>query len=751
MFRRCDMCRQQKEKCEGGIPCLRCSRLHRECILSRRRSSWRPAELSPTTEVADEISPTRSQSPRHIQPPTPVMNKDQEPSVLSRRVVYLEKIVQHKLGPIHLDLQTLQALSEEAEKHNESISPTENAAPDHETPAVDEKCSIQSVEDTVAHYSGEFSHWNFSMRIKKWIEQNISQDQARSSMAGLSEFYRSKDLQCLSSTMAAVSSLPPRFVATFLIHCFFKHAVTNYFYVDRDWLLAKVEIAYANPASLGRSDAGTMCMIFGILAIGTHYAYLEATNHETEENLTNDQENSGPFTGESASLAFYHQACRLLPNVITIASVESVQACLILGVFALPFDASGLAWTYLGIAVKLAVMNGMHRKCSEDCIDPQTKETRNRIWWSVYALERLVHCAITIQLPYRTSLPDSSITNLQQTYFPVDRCDVWTSTTSFFACLDATLHLNEMLSRLAREIPVEPQRSLHRLTQFQSELVVWWESLPSILIRPESASLSPEIRLRSHVKLEYCLARMFIGRFFIFPKESPQQQYMSSTESGGPGIASSPTSLNTSNFHLITDCVDAALSAIETCRFLRNTIGLARASYTEFSSCRAALLVITTQCFQAKGCRFRHHLREGLTMLKEMAAWSELARTEASLIEAFERVILKLDVTQNESCISDSDFTQFKRWENMWKGSSSVLDPFGLVREEDMNQMTRPVWEDWPRPSDVTSFDPNEPGSFAMPSHRSDTGPPYFPQACEDLATLLGLGFPLNLDISSNH
>lgn len=217
-------------------------------------------------------------------------------------------------------------------------------------------------------------------------------------MTGLSEFYRSKDLQCLSSTMAAVSSLPPRFIAAFLIHCFFKHAVTNYFYVDRDWLLAKVEIAYSTPASLGRSDAGTMCMIFGIFAIGTHYAHLEATNDDTEGISTNNQANPGPFTGETASLAFYHQACRVLPNVITIASLESVQACLILGVFTLPFDASGLAWTYLGLAVKLAVMNGMHRKCSEDCFDPQTKEMRNRIWWSVYIIERLVHCSITIHL-----------------------------------------------------------------------------------------------------------------------------------------------------------------------------------------------------------------------------------------------------------------------------------------------------------------------------------------------------------------
>lgn len=139
-------------------------------------------------------------------------------------------------------------------------------------------------------------------------------------------------------------------------------------------------------------------MIFGILAVGTHYAHLEATDDDTEGISTNVQANPGPFTGESASLAFYHQAYRLLPNVITIASLESVQACLILGVFALPFDASGLAWTYLGIAVKLAVMNGMHRKCSEDCFDPRTREARNRIWWTIYAIERLVHCPITIHL-----------------------------------------------------------------------------------------------------------------------------------------------------------------------------------------------------------------------------------------------------------------------------------------------------------------------------------------------------------------
>lgn len=206
---------------------------------------------------------------------------------------------------------------------------------------------------------------------------------------GLSEFWRSKDLQCLSSTLAAVSSLPPRFIADFLIHCFFKHAMTNYFYVDRDWLFSKLDMAYSSSSSLGQNDAGTICTIFGIFAIGTHYVHLESKNGDTTDTATKHPPlDLNQFTGESASLAFYHQACRLLPEVMTIASLESVQACLILGVFALPLDASGLAWTYLGLAIKLAVLNGMHTNCSESCFEFQTREFRKKLWNTIYSLER---------------------------------------------------------------------------------------------------------------------------------------------------------------------------------------------------------------------------------------------------------------------------------------------------------------------------------------------------------------------------
>lgn len=54
----------------------------------------------------------------------------------------------------------------------------------------------------------------------------------------------------------------------------------------------------------------------------------------------------------------YRQATKLLPEVIHLASLESVQACLLFGLYALPIDASGLGYVYLNLAIKLAMQNG---------------------------------------------------------------------------------------------------------------------------------------------------------------------------------------------------------------------------------------------------------------------------------------------------------------------------------------------------------------------------------------------------------
>lgn len=126
----------------------------------------------------------------------------------------------------------------------------------------------------------------------------------------------------------------------------------------------------------------TISIILMVFAIGTQYAHLESS----AQNPSGSTESN--FAEEDIGTAFYQQAIRLLPEIIEHSSVESVQACLLFGCYALAFDASGLGYIYINIAIRLAMQNGMHRKCKSDAYSPTMIETRNRVWWTAYLLER---------------------------------------------------------------------------------------------------------------------------------------------------------------------------------------------------------------------------------------------------------------------------------------------------------------------------------------------------------------------------
>jgi hypothetical protein len=160
----------------------------------------------------------------------------------------------------------------------------------------------------------------------------------------------------------------------------------------------------------------------------------------------------------------------------------------------------------------------------------------------------------------------------------------------------------------------EVTESLGRLVRLQNELRSWWESLSEDVFCKEPNLHTSISRNSMHLKLEYCLVRMFVGRIFILPQEGGRNSASPSTSITEPsGVASRKKRLR---LLLVTDCVEAALAVIETCRVLRAGIGLARASYTEFSSCRAALLVITAQCLYNREDAYKKALRDGLSMLK---------------------------------------------------------------------------------------------------------------------------------------
>ena len=195
-------------------------------------------------------------------------------------------------------------------------------------------------------------------------------------------FYRATSLQ--SSNSFVTSSriyFPPRDVAEFLTDTFLQFAQTNYFYFDETTFRQKMDFYYTTDEAFTIEDTGWICTLLMAFAIGTQFAYMQtmpAQNKPPSEEIPDDH----------IGLELYRFSCRLIPDLITIASVESVQAILLLGVYTLPIDTSGLAYTYYGLAIKMAVQNGMHRKYSGVSLDPLTIELRNRLWWTAYSSER---------------------------------------------------------------------------------------------------------------------------------------------------------------------------------------------------------------------------------------------------------------------------------------------------------------------------------------------------------------------------
>ncbi|ATY60903.1 C6 transcription factor [Cordyceps militaris] len=717
--RACDICRRQKERCDGGVPCRRCFRLGRQCEFTGDAGSATsgPGRSAPATHAI-------ARSQRGID----------QASAQHKRLEYLERIVRSQAGSeAPLDLDTLRNLADEADSRR---SPSRTSHEDE----VDKSITMQSLDGNVMHYSGEFSHWNFSMRIKDWLDQSVARqvhnEQTPQPSIVFDEYYRPDELRSPAGSLVQLSSLPPRSITDFLLHCFFQHAEANYSFVDREWLCTQVDIVYENPMALSNRDVGTLSMIFTMLAIGTQYAYLESVA-ESKGAATAAASDAKQFSEDAVGIRFYRKAAHLLPEVIAASSLQSVQACLLMGMYTLPVDASGLAYIYLNLALKLAIQNGMHRKHPANDGDARVRETRNRVWWALYTVEQRVgifhgrpisiaSVDVDADLPSPLPSPTVSFRNPE--------------------LLLTTIQLNKYLSKVAyimsnlRTLPkTETSECVKKLAQLQSELVKWWDGLGDAALFNTEQPISAAFRPRMHLRLEYCMVRLFLGRIFILPQDGKLDSDNRSTPS------SSDTTSRSSRATLVRDCAEAALSVIDACRVISRAVGLARASYTEFSSCRAALLVITTQCLTQGTERFRQALRDGVVMLKDMSSGSQSWHSEASLIEAFERAIASM-ITRHPApaggaaaVSEESDYAKFKKWEQRVQKHPSVPESTAasMVGSEEMGPM---AGQDW-RPTEAAWREDTMLMPSCTPFFGVDGNFASFPESLDELPSFLDTNF----------
>ncbi|KAL4892007.1 fungal-specific transcription factor [Aspergillus ambiguus] len=566
----------------------------------------------------------------------------------------MERIIRHFLGNnISFNSDQLQETADLLENGRQPGTPRHVGGTDDEDP-ISESYSLEPLSTNTMHYSGELSHWNFSKMIRRRL-QSLGSPKEQNDGSHLTDgFFRATGLQSASSCVASATAyFPPRDIAEFLTDTFLQYAQTNYFYFDENVFREKLDFYYSIDRPLVIDDAGWICTLLMTFAIGTQFAYMQTAPTQGNPPFSED------IPDDRIGLELYRFSCRLIPDLITTASLETVQAFLLLGVYTLPIDTAGLAYTYYGLAIKMAIQNGMHRKLIAPTIPPLTVEWRNRLWWTAYSLESRISILHGRPVSVSPSETDADM--------PTDLPDILPqSGISNLPNVTATIHLTRELGRLAqvilqlRRCPRSHQETyLHKLCNLKTELIKWWDSLPTRVHCRDLSPTGPLFRGNVHLELNYATGTIYMGRPFIFL----QKESMDASQTEGSNRTELVRAFS-------ADCAQAAVRIIDLCQLLQDSVGLARVSYTEFSSCRAALLALIAQRLTEPSERICNALTHGMGLIRQMCVGLESARSEVAVIEALERACQQLDRSSdqgNSTASSETGYDQFQKWAKLWR------------------------------------------------------------------------------------
>lgn len=179
-----------------------------------------------------------------------------------------------------------------------------------------------------------------------------------------------------------LEDFPSRAGAEVLISLFFLYAEANWYYFDETSFRDQLFGLYDSGLSPTFTSPKFICLTLTVFALGSQFVHLYQGDH-----LNHSQIMTAVHTGIPGTSYFQH-AQKLVPQIIACPSLEGLLSCLILALYVLPIHNTNTCYTYLGLALRIAICHGLHRKSADPAISPSLLEVRNRIFWTTYSIER---------------------------------------------------------------------------------------------------------------------------------------------------------------------------------------------------------------------------------------------------------------------------------------------------------------------------------------------------------------------------
>ncbi|KAM6536607.1 hypothetical protein FALCPG4_002596 [Fusarium falciforme] len=630
--RACDDCRRLKEKCIGTVPCDRCKKSGRSCQFS---NSFRRTRVSRAASTSKTCPGNRAAAAA-----------DSSAFFEIERIQALEQIARYYTGLEQCSLENLKEVIGNFAQDEGGLVDVEvdDGSSDGREDAMDALTPASSVH-------AEFSHSDFSRRVQQKVRDELDDPnyECPSPETAVEESNPSTHLLSRDAVvLEAVSLFPPAHSALILLNVFFEFAQTNYFYVDEETLRQRLDQFYSSSARVGINDAPWVCTALMVFALGMQFAHLyQPSSRSSCGGLMREAYSVCQTMDDALALTFYRKASNMIPDILAMASLESIQAFLLLGIYVLPVDPAGLSCTYFGIAIKVATQSNMHHK-SGDELSAREAELRKRVWWTAYTLERRI-CILhgkpvsISRLDIDANLP-TDLVELQ----PKERVNPFQNN---LAMLKLTIFMEDArdgILVLKNSDKAQRVKAFQNIIKVKERLQNYWYSLPDETYCRDLTSGGPLFRSNIHLALSYHLVHISIGRSFIFDESN-----IKTKDSEWLGLRK----------ELVDDCVASAVAVIDLCQILQDKGSLSKSSYTEFSSCCAAVLALVAKAVSDKSGQLQDASRRGMELLRNMSTGVFSTSCEKRAVEGLEAAFNRLNHKEDESAKCDeAGYMQFRNW-----------------------------------------------------------------------------------------
>jgi hypothetical protein len=185
-------------------------------------------------------------------------------------------------------------------------------------------------------------------------------------------------------TVVEAASVFPAFeAASRLISTFFEFGQMNYFYIDELDFQSSLVDFYNKRCKMTAQDAPWVCIVLMVFAVGAQFSHLKGEDRSSAPMAQIDH----IWFDDALALMYFRQASKLVPDVLAIGSLQSVQALLLMGFYLLPLGNYSVASTYLSIGLKMATDRCLQLN-DDMSLTAREIEVRRRVWCTAFILER---------------------------------------------------------------------------------------------------------------------------------------------------------------------------------------------------------------------------------------------------------------------------------------------------------------------------------------------------------------------------